>query len=65
MAMRGQRLAPGMAPRSGAESYAERNHQGLENVLLTPANDNHLVTAPVIRRKRLGGLLSYYHCPAA
>jgi len=36
-----------------------------KNVLLTPANDNHLVTAPVIRRKRLGGLLSYHHRRAA
>ena len=48
-----------------AHYHVERNHQGLGNVLLTPANDNHLVGAPVIRRKRLGGLLSYYHRRAA
>ena len=48
-----------------AHYHVERNHQGLRNVLLTPANDNHLVTTPVIRRKRLGGLLSYYHRRAA
>ena len=40
--------------------HLERNHQGLENQLLTkqatPANDN----SQVIRRERLGGILSYY-----
>jgi len=44
--------------------HLERNHQGLENQLITPAappaNDN----APIARRERLGGLLSFYHrCP--
>ena len=41
--------------------HVERNHQGLENQLITrrapPANDN----APVLRRERLGGLLSFYY----
>ena len=44
--------------------HVERNHQGLENRLITPAtpvNDN----APIVRRERLGGLLSFYHRPAA
>ena len=45
--------------------HLERNHQGLENRLITPptaaANDN----APVARRERLGGLLSFYHRQAA
>ncbi len=44
---------------------AERNHQGLDNELLTPlskaANDNFEVQ----RRTRLGGILSYYHREAA
>jgi transposase InsO family protein len=45
--------------------HHERNHQGRENQLLVPA-------APAIRghgriacRPRLGGLLKYYHRPAA
>jgi transposase InsO family protein len=41
--------------------HRERNHQGLENQLITksatPANDN----APIARRERLGGLLSFYY----
>ncbi len=44
--------------------HHERNHQGLENRLITPSshsatpvNDN----APIARRERLGGLLSFYH----
>jgi transposase InsO family protein len=40
---------------------AERNHQGIGNVLIEdrapPANDN----SPIRRRQRLGGLLSFYH----
>jgi hypothetical protein len=38
----------------------ERNHQGLENQLITkqatPASDN----SPIIGRERLGGILGYY-----
>ena len=45
--------------------HTERNHQGLDNVLLqgtlTPANEN----GRVLRRARLGGLLNYYHRKAA
>jgi transposase InsO family protein len=45
--------------------HGERNHQGLDNVLLTgapaPANEN----GRVLRRERLGGLLNYYHRNAA
>ena len=41
--------------------HLERNHQGLDNQLLTapasPGNDN----APIARRERLGGLLNYYY----
>jgi putative transposase len=41
--------------------HLERNHQGLENQLIntpaTPANDN----STIVRRERLGGVLSYYH----
>jgi putative transposase len=45
--------------------HAERNHQGKDNVLLFPwdrANDRE---RPVQCRKRLGGLLRYYHQEAA
>jgi putative transposase len=39
----------------------ERNHQGLDNRLITnpavPGNNN----APLARRERLGGLLNFYH----
>ena len=41
--------------------HCERNHQGLENRLLKPfcmVGEPH---TPVKRRKRLGGMLSYYH----
>jgi transposase InsO family protein len=45
--------------------HLERNHQGLDNRLITPlsaaANDNE----PVARRERLGGLLSFTHRQAA
>ena len=45
--------------------HGERNHQGLDNVLLqgtpAPANENGRVQ----RRERLGGLLNYYHRNAA
>ena len=45
--------------------HGERNHQGLDNVLLkgapAPANEN----GRMHRRERLGGLLNYYHRDAA
>jgi hypothetical protein len=48
--------------------HRERNHQGVGNRLLTPAepavrpaNSN----APVERRERLGGLLNFYYRRAA
>ena len=48
--------------------HRERNHQGVGNRLLTPAeravrpaNSN----APIERRERLGGLLSFYYRRAA
>ena len=41
--------------------HVERNHQGLENQLITkpatPANNN----SPVVRRERLGGILNFYY----
>jgi hypothetical protein len=48
-----------------AHYHGERNHQGLDNVLLkgapSPANENGRVR----RREPLGGLLDYYHRNAA
>jgi putative transposase len=44
--------------------HLERNHQGLDNQLLTPlAPGNDF--APIARRDRLGGLLNYYYRDAA
>jgi hypothetical protein len=49
--------------------HLERNHQGLDNRLITaataPANENADPAAPIARRARLGDLLSYYYRPAA
>jgi hypothetical protein len=44
--------------------HMERNHQGLENRLIT-REDVGDQTGPVVRRERLGGLLSYYYREAA
>ena len=44
--------------------HLERNHQGLDNRLITAvaaaANENTDPGAPIARRERLGGILSYY-----
>jgi putative transposase len=47
--------------------HTERNHQGKENRLLCPALIDQPASRamPVIRRERLGGLLSYYYRAAA
>ena len=39
----------------------ERNHQGLGNRLIAPELCPLMTDEPVQRRKRLGGLLNYYH----
>ena len=48
-----------------AHYHIERNHQGLENRLIVapaePANES----GPVVRRERLGGVLSFYYRRAA
>jgi transposase InsO family protein len=48
-----------------AHYHLERNHQGLGNKLIQPANDNSATTGPVLRRKRIGGLLNFYYRNAA
>jgi len=45
--------------------HAERNHQGKDNVLLFPLATDRQREGQVSCRKRLGGLLHYYHREAA
>jgi putative transposase len=45
--------------------HTERNHQGLGNRLIAPEGAMSCQTGHVVRRERLGGLLSYYHREAA
>jgi transposase InsO family protein len=56
--------------RSVIQSYLthyhhERNHQGLGNQLIAPEPGMGSQRGAVVRRERLGGLLSYYHREAA
>jgi putative transposase len=48
-----------------AHYHTERNHQGLDNRLIAREGAVGSQTGPVVRRERLGGLLSYYHREAA
>ena len=45
--------------------HAERNHQGLENALIAPGLEVGGLSGPVLRRERLGGMMSYYRRKAA
>jgi hypothetical protein len=45
--------------------HHERNHQGLNNQLIAPALGLEDQCGPMVRRGRLGGLLSYYYREAA
>jgi putative transposase len=46
--------------------HTERNHQGLRNELITAsAVDDAAMSGNVLRRRRLGGVLNYYHSDAA
>ena len=52
--------------REYAEHYhVERNHQGLGNALIELQTPGQPRAGPVIRRRRLGGLLNHYHREAA
>ena len=48
-----------------AHYHYERNHQGLDNHLITREGAVGCQTGHVVRRERLGGLLSYSHREAA
>jgi putative transposase len=41
--------------------HRERHHQGTGHRLIDPGPEVKITTGPICRRKRLGGLLSYYH----
>ena len=48
-----------------AHYHQERNHQGLENRLITPTETSVDTAGDIERRQRLGGLLNYYYRAAA
>ncbi len=48
-----------------AHCHRERNHQGLDNELLTPSSRPVDPNGEVQRRERIGGLLNYYYREAA
>jgi hypothetical protein len=45
--------------------HHERNHQGLGNQLIVRLPARAISDGRVLSRERLGGLLKYYHRPAA
>jgi transposase InsO family protein len=45
--------------------HRERNHQGLGNTLIEPLAEQPTHEGDIACRERLGGLLKYYHRPAA
>jgi len=44
-----------------AHYHAERNHQGLDNQLIEPEQHVGSIAGQIQCRKRLGGMLRYYH----
>jgi hypothetical protein len=56
-------------PAEPGSRRGRRNHQGLDNRLITsvaaPVNENADPASPIARRERLGGLLSYDYRGAA
>ena len=45
--------------------HAERNHQGLDNRIISPGVEVGRSEGDITCRQRLGGMLRYYHRPAA
>ncbi len=62
-------IGPGSLRHALAEFCAhynrERPHQGIGNVLIEPNPEHADATGKIVRRSRLGGLLSHYHRLAA
>ena len=48
-----------------AQYHHERNHQGLGNRSIAPVATQTTRDVRIVSRERLGGLLKYYHYPAA
>ena len=48
-----------------AHDHRERNHQGLDNRIITPGKEVGRVAGRIQCRERLGGLLRYDHREAA
>jgi transposase InsO family protein len=65
MVMLGERALHHALHQYLAHYHTERNHQGLDNRLIAPEGVVSCQTGCVVRRERLGGLLSYYHREAA
>jgi putative transposase len=61
MVMLGERALYHVIHQYLAHYHTERNHQGLDNRLIAPEGGVGCPTGHVVRRERLGGLLSYYH----
>jgi len=47
-----------------AHYNAVRSHQGLDNAIPEPRDEESRAAGEVVERARLGGLLRYYHCAA-
>jgi putative transposase len=65
MVMLGERALYHVIHQYLAHYHTERNHQGLDNQLITPEPAVGRTIGAVKRRDRLGGLLSYYYREAA
>jgi transposase InsO family protein len=65
MVMLGERALYHVIREYLAHYHTERNHQRLDNQLIAPEGAVGGQTGHVVRRERLGGLLSYYHREAA
>jgi putative transposase len=65
MVILGERSLYAAIQQSLAHDHRERNHQGLDNQLIMQEEVVGRQTGHVVRRERLGGLLSYYHREAA
>jgi transposase InsO family protein len=65
MVMLGERALYHVIHQYLAHYHTERNHQGLDNQLITSEPEVGRTIGAVERRDRLGGLLSYYYREAA